>query len=324
MLFDERTHAHLREPLARLNAEGVSIGTSSWKYPGWCGQVYTEANYFTRSKFSEAKFERECLAEYGGVFPTVCVDAGYYTFPSVKYLEGLCSQVPEGFKFGFKVSDAITIKTYPNIPRFGDKAGKLNEHFLDADLFRAAFLSSCDRFKDKIGVLIFEFSHFHPSDFAHGRDFMNQLDGFLAKLPKSFAYAVEIRNSTFLHPEYFAMLGSHGVAHVFNSWTRMPGVEEQIELEGSFTTDFTVARLLLRPGRAYEQAVKAFSPYKSIQDPNETVRDAALKLVMRSLGKKRPSFIFVNNRLEGNAVMTIAAILELIRREGQSSEGDKA
>lgn len=318
MLFEERSHAHLREPLSELRNSDVFIGTSSWKYPGWCGQVYTESSYVTRNKFSEAKFERECLTEFADVFPTVCVDAGYYTFPSVKYLEGLASQVPEGFKFGIKVTDAITIKTYPNLPRFGDKAGKPNDHFLNADLFLAAFLASCDRIRDKIGVLIFEFSHFHPSDFAHGRDFMNQLDAFLARLPKSFGYAVEIRNTTFLHPEYFAMLGSHGVAHVFNSWTRMPGVEEQIEMDGSFTTDFTVARLLLRPGRAYEQAVKAFSPYKQIQDPNETVREAALKLVMNSMGKKRPSFIFVNNRLEGNAIMTIAALLELIQGTASS------
>ena len=316
MLFDERSHAYLSEPLAALRESGVLLGTSSWKYPGWCGVVYDESRYHTRHKFSEAKFERECLAEFAETFPTVCVDAGYYHFPSVKYLETLSSQVPQGFKFGIKVTDAITIKSYPNLPRFGDKAGKPNDTFLNADLFLAAFLASCHHIKDKIGVLIFEFSHFHPSDFAHGRDFMRMLDGFLAKLPKSFSYAVEIRNSTFLHPEYFAMLASHGVAHVFNSWTRMPGIEEQIEMPGSVTTDFTVARLLLRPGRSYEQAVSAFSPYKKLQEANETVRAAALKLVMRSMGMRRPSFIFVNNRLEGNAVMTIAALLSLLQAKG--------
>ena len=57
--------------LDELARGGICIGTSSWKYPGWCGQLYDEQRYLTRGKFSEAKFERECLAEYAQTFPTV-------------------------------------------------------------------------------------------------------------------------------------------------------------------------------------------------------------------------------------------------------------
>lgn len=309
MMFDTRTHVSLREPLQRLAGESVRIGTSSWKYPGWCGQIYDEARYLTRGKFSESRFERECLEEYAEIFPTVCVDAGYYKFPSPQYLEGLCKQVPDSFRFGFKVTDTITIKNYTNLPRFGVLAGKPNEHFLDADLFKKAFLSSFDRVQDKIGVFIFEFSHFYPKDFSHGRDFVAVLDGFLGQLPMAYSYAVEVRNKTLLQPEYLSMLASHGVAHVFNSWTKMPKLGEQMGIPGSFTTDFTVARLLLRPGRTYEQAVSTFSPYKTAQDPNAGVRQAAKELIMKAKGGRKPSFVFVNNRLEGNAPTTIAAIL---------------
>ncbi len=309
-MFDQKTHSVLRVPLQKLVQDSVFIGTSSWKYPGWCGQVYDESRYITRKKFSEARFERECLAEYAEIFPTVCVDAGYYRFPSPQYLEGLCKQVPDSFRFGFKVTDTITIKNYTNLPRFGALAGKPNEHFLDADLFKKAFLSSFDRVQDKVGVFIFEFSHFYPKDFEHGRDFVVLLDEFFSKLPKTYAYAVEVRNKALLQPEYFSMLGSHGVAHVFNSWTKMPEVSEQIQIPDSFTTDFTVARLLLRPGRTYEQAVSSFSPYKSVQEPNSNVREAAKTLIQKVKGRKKPSFVFVNNRLEGNAPTTIAAILD--------------
>lgn len=76
---------------ANLAASGVYIGTSSWKYPGWRGMLYDEARYVWRGKVAESRFERNCLAEYAEVFKTVCVDAAYYTFPSVKYLEGLAS-----------------------------------------------------------------------------------------------------------------------------------------------------------------------------------------------------------------------------------------
>ena len=70
------------------------LGTSSWKYPGWRGQIYTDDRYVWRGRFSETRFDRQCLAEYAEVFKTVCVDAAYYRFPDRAYLEGLVSQVP--------------------------------------------------------------------------------------------------------------------------------------------------------------------------------------------------------------------------------------
>ena len=75
--------------LAELAQAGVSIGTSSWKYPGWCGQLYDEQRYLTRKKFSKAKFEATCLEEYAQTFHTVCVDAGYYQFPTEQWLTKL-------------------------------------------------------------------------------------------------------------------------------------------------------------------------------------------------------------------------------------------
>jgi uncharacterized protein YecE (DUF72 family) len=61
------------------------------------------------------------------VFKTVCVDAAYYDFPRREYLQKLTAQVPDDFRFGFKVTDAITIKRFPNLARFGVKAGQLNK-----------------------------------------------------------------------------------------------------------------------------------------------------------------------------------------------------
>src|SRR6185295_8279201 len=122
--------------LASLASKGVFIGTSSWKYEGWFGQLYTPSRYEYRGKVAKTRFERNCLSEYAEVFKTVCVDAAYYTFPSEKYLAGLASQVSGDFQFGFKVTDEITVKKFPNLDRFGIRAGKPNENFLNADLFR--------------------------------------------------------------------------------------------------------------------------------------------------------------------------------------------
>ena len=300
----------LADKVKEATNTNVFIGTSSWKYPGWCGQIYDEQKYLTRGKFSEAKFERECLSEYAETFSTVCVDAGYYQFPTEKGLEKLCQQVPPHFRFSFKVTDFITLKHFPNQPRHGIHAGKANENFLNAALFRSAFLKPCESFREQIGVLIFEFSQFYPSDFERGRDFVDALDAFLCELPAGWQYAVEIRNRTFLQPEYFEVLHKHGIAHVFNSWDRMPAVNEQLEIPESVTTDFIAARFLLTPGRTYAKAVESFSPYKEVKEPNDKVRAAGRNVITKGKEGKRPSFIYVNNRLEGNAPTTIAAILE--------------
>jgi uncharacterized protein YecE (DUF72 family) len=298
--------------LHRLALQGVFLGTSSWKYPGWAGQLYDPGRYRTRGVFSNTKFERGCLQEYAEVFPTVCVDAAYYKFPTPHSLTTLAEQVPDVFLFGFKVTDLITIKNFPALPRFGDKAGKDNTLFLSAEAFIEKFLEPCASIREKVGVLIFEFSRFTKRDFDKGRDFVAQLDAFLAKLPKEgWQYAVEIRNHTFLTADYFATLARHNTAHVFNQWTKMPPVSEQLRMEGALTTDFVVARFLLADGRTYQQAVDAFSPYDRTQAPDPASRTAAATLIERAKSiARRRSFLFFNNRLEGNALNTIAAVVE--------------
>lgn len=297
---------------AALAAEGVFLGTSSWKYPGWLGQLYTDDRYIWRGNFSQARFERLCLAEYGEVFKTVCVDAAYYKFPSERYIEALATQVPADFQFAFKVTDEITLKRFPNLPRFGLRAGLPNPNFLNAGLFASGFLQPCERFRQNVGLIIFEFSRFHAEDFSRGRDFVEALDGFLARLPRGWPYGVEIRNPAFLHPDYFAALRRHDVAHVYNSWSEMPSIEEQMLWPASRTNpSLTGARFLLRPGRKYEEAVKLFSPYNAIKDPYPEGRAAGAKLIQQARqgnGAAR-TFLFVNNRFEGNALETIAGML---------------
>jgi uncharacterized protein YecE (DUF72 family) len=311
MAFPVRERTRATQDLAQ--ASHLYLGTSSWKYEGWLGQIYDEQRYLTRGKLSHKRFETECLEEYAEVFPTVCVDAGYYRFPPEKYLTNLCAQVPENFRLSFKVTDEITVKKFPRLDRFGDRAGSDNTNFLNAQLFIDAFLASLSAHRQKTGVLIFEFSTFHPSHFPRLRDFLTPLDAFLAQLPPDWQYTIEIRNPNLLRPEYFDILRAHHIAHVFNSWTKMPPVEEQMQMPGAFTTDFFAARFLLRPGRAYQQAVENFQPYNETKEPNPEARAAIKSLVDRSKSSPspRPSYLFVNNRLEGNSPNTIAAALDI-------------
>ena len=313
----------LAEKVAALAAAGIYVGTSSWKYEGWLGLIYTPERYRTRGQLSRAKFEKTCLAEYAEVFKTVCLDAGFYQFPSAKMLEGIFSQVTRDFRLAIKVTEDITVKKFPNLPRYGRRAGQTNERFLDADLFIASFLGPLGPYREQVGALIFEFGHFHLGDWKRGRHFVEALDGFFARLPKGWNYSVEIRNETFLQAEYFEVLHRHGVAHTFNSWSRMPPVTEQMALPGSFTADFAAARFLLKPGRSYEQAVEQFQPYSEVKEPNLEARLALIDLLTTPAKPGRPGrrFLYVNNRLEGCALWTIyAAISGLLAAPNKVSE----
>jgi uncharacterized protein YecE (DUF72 family) len=298
---------------AALAADGVFVGTSSWKYAGWRGQLYTTDRYIWQGRLAESRFEQLCLSEYAEVFRTVCVDAMYYKFPDPRTLERLVAQVPNDFLFTFKVTDEITLKRFPDVPRCGDRAGLANPSFLSAERFERVFLGPCEPFRANVGLLIFEFSHFSPQDFERGRDFLEALDQFLGRLPGGWRYGVELRNRTFLQPEYFATLSRHGVAHIFSSWQNMTPLPDQVALSESRTNpDFLGARLLLRPGRKYEEAVKQFSPYNRIQDPYPEGRTAAARLIRETRARHgaTKAFLYVNNRFEGNALETIAATLE--------------
>ena len=44
--------------VASLAEHGAFIGTSSWKYPGWLGQLYEHDRYVWRGKFFNARFKR--------------------------------------------------------------------------------------------------------------------------------------------------------------------------------------------------------------------------------------------------------------------------
>ena len=84
-------------------------------------------------------------------------------------------------------------------------------------------------------------------------------------------------------------------------------------LPGSQTNPALVAaRFLLKPGRRYDEAVKTFQPYDRTKEVNDEARKAGAALItdgVKATGRK--TFIFVNNRLEGNALSTIEAMVDM-------------
>jgi uncharacterized protein YecE (DUF72 family) len=311
--------SEIASDLAALAQKGVCVGTSSWKYEGWLGLLYTRDRYLTRGKFSRTKFESTCLTEYAEIFKTVCFDGGLYQFPSSKMVEAYLVQVPSDFRMSLKVTEDITVRKFPRIPRNVslNRVGEWNERFLDSNIFADRFLAPLEPHRQKIGTLIFEFSTF-KDDWAEGGPFFEALDRFLGRIPKGWNYSVEVRNRSFLRSEYFQTLKRHGVAHTFNNWSDMPSVAEQTRVPDSFPSDFATARFLLKPGRTYNDAVKTFEPYSEIKDQNPEARMALIDLLTTPAkpGRAGRRFLYVNNRLEGCALWTIyAAIAGLLGKK---------
>lgn len=312
-LFDEPSgfdRDGLAARLRALAAENIWIGGSSWKYEGWLGQIYSRDRYLSRGKFSRKQFESECLREYAETFPAVCGDFAFYQFPTEDFWRKLFAKTPADFRFAFKVPEQITCKVFPTHLRYGPQAGKENEAFLDAGMLREMFLRPLLPYREKTGLLIFEFGAFGRRAFAELGEFLERLDPFLSALPPEFRYAVEIRNPEFLEKDYFACLRQRGVAHVYNAWSKMPELQRQMAIPDSVTADFLVCRALLRRGRVYEDAVATFAPYTEVKDPNPEARESMRALIARSEDERRPLFLFVNNRLEGNAPLTILSVVE--------------
>ena len=289
----------------------VRFGTSSWTYPGWRGLIYQ------RDYPATGAVARQ-LAEYADwpLFRTVGIDSFFYRPPSVATLQSYAEALPADFRCVIKVWERITAATF-NSPRDPTRRGERNPDWLSPRLFIDEVLGPLrEHFDDHLGPLVFEFQAIGKRDGFSTEQFIGALDRFLGALPADAPYAVEVRNPEFLSPGYFAVLREHRVAHVFNAWTRMPRIGEQLLLHDSITADFVVARALLRPGRTYAQAVDAFAPYDRIQDENPDLRNDLVALARTAVNLRIPAYVIANNRAEGCSPLTIAAVAQLLVDRG--------
>jgi uncharacterized protein YecE (DUF72 family) len=127
------------------------IGTCSWTFDAWRGTVYAgpPAGY---------------LAEYGRQYD--CVEIGQWfwslsgtgtvALPQPEDVAGYAASVPEGFRFGVKLPNALTLTHFHN----GSKADPLapNPHFLSLDLLEQ-FMERLEPMRGKLGPLMLQFGY---------------------------------------------------------------------------------------------------------------------------------------------------------------------
>jgi hypothetical protein len=78
------------------------------------------------------------------------------------------------------------------------------------------------------------------------------------------------------------------------------------------TARFIVSRALLRPGRTYSEAVDQFAPYDRIREANPSLRGDLARLARTAAALRIPAYLLVNNRAEGSAPLTIAAVARML------------
>ncbi len=304
----ETDSLHL-DAASRLPAR-IRFGTSSWTYEGWKGLIYTEAYR------SDRDFKTRSLQEYGAFpwFRTLGLDSSFYAPPKEETLERYASQLPDGMEWCSKVWEQVTVPRFGRHRRYGAKAGTENPDFLNPELFCRTILPRFDspRVRAKTGPFLFQFQSLGPRARDLLPDFLDRLDVFFSELPTDYRYAVEVRSpEAVAEPRYFEVLNRHGVAHVFNHWTGMPPLIEQMRgaaSVGGLTADFYVARLLTPIGMAYSDSVRRFAPFDRLQEEQPEMRDDVVRLAARALKRDVDAYVLVNNRVEGCSPRTVAAI----------------
>jgi uncharacterized protein YecE (DUF72 family) len=173
------------------------IGTSGWHYDHWRGRFYPEG--LPKSRW---------LQHYAQSFSTVELNNSFYNLPSEKAFEKWRDSSPDGFAYAVKVSRFIThMKKLRNV---------------DEPL--ANFLERVRILGDKLGPLLYQL----PPN-LHRKDEL--LDSFLSALPGNLIHVLELRHSSWLCQDVFAILRRYNVGLcVFD----MPDLTTPLEATADF------------------------------------------------------------------------------------------
>ncbi|MGE0789593.1 MAG: DUF72 domain-containing protein [Sandaracinaceae bacterium] len=286
----------------------MRLGTSSWTFEGWKGLLY-KRTYPTRERFV-----RESLREYAssGLFRTVGFDRSYYAPLSEAEWAEQGALVPDDFIVCAKVWDRLTARMFPDHPRYGERRGQVNLHYLDPVRFEEQVLTPFVRgLGGKAGPLIVELppapSATDPIAFA------DSLARFLVRAPPH-RYAFELREPQLLTRRYVDVLRDHPHAsHVLNLHTRMPPLKDQVA-RGALVNDTCVVRLMIPRGQRYAEMKERYAPFDRIHEVQRSMRDDVEDIVERTGEAGADLFVIVNNKVEGCSVLTAMAIAERAQR----------
>ena len=186
----------------------IRTGIGGWTFEPWRGTFYPEG----LSKTKELEYAGQHLQ-------TIEINSTYYGTQKPATFAKWASQVPDGFIFSVKGNRFVTNR------RVLAEAGESIEYFVKSGIVELG---------DRLGPVVWQFA---PTKKFDADDF----GAFLELLPKKqdglpLRHAVEVRNPSFIDPDFIALARKKDVAVVYAEHFEYPEIAD-------VTADFVYARL---------------------------------------------------------------------------------
>jgi uncharacterized protein YecE (DUF72 family) len=185
-----------------------------------------------------------------------------------------------------------------------------HERFLEgAGDVAARFLDALAPLGPKLGSVVLQFPYFKKAEGVTLDAFLARLLPFLDALPKWPAFAVEVRNITFLKPALLDALRDRSTALVLNDHPWVPRPDEWLAIPGVFTAPYVPIRLL-GDRYAIEKVTKTWG--ETVIDKRKVLEGWA-KIVKAALAAGRSVTAFANNHFAGHAPASIEGLAEAVQ-----------
>lgn len=324
-------HRALADRLHRRWQGRLHLGTSSWHFPGWAGQVWAEAcRRWPASRLSQAG-----LTAYGQhpLLRTVSLDRAFYRPLSIDEYRRLADQVPPDFRFIVKAPARLTDPVLRE-PGSGIAVGT-NPDFLDPGLALSLALEpALQGLQQRLGVLVFQLSPLPPSC-PHGAPAQAELLTRLQTLWKRLSdalprpvesrgqdgprLALELRQPEWLTPAMAQVLRQGSARYCVGLHDRMPDLDGQLPMLRALWPGDLVCRWNLQRGQRYAQARDRWAPFDRMVAPDPQTRQALARLLKATLDGGQRAFVTINNKAEGCApasVLALAQALDALCQDG--------
>ena len=306
------------------------IGTTSDRYAGWLGQIYSEDKYEGRltrrpttvggKKYTEEVLPVDSVIEYYDHFPVLEIDFTFYrplvdrkgnSTHNLHVLRTYKKHMNTNDRMILKVPQAVFAKKLRRAKTFSE-----NPDYLSTEMFIKGFYDPATSLLDNaLAGMIFEQEYQRKNDSSTPENLASELDEFFTSIPKDNRYHVEIRTGRLLAQPLFNVLSKHGVGLVLSHWTWLPSLHSQLEkAQGAkFNSDNTLLIRLLTPrGKNYAETYEAAFPFNAMVEGmlNQNSIQDVVTVVRAALKDGRWVYLLINNRAGGNAPLIAAEIID--------------
>ena len=253
----------------------ILIGTSGFSYEDWRGFFYPEDLP-----------KREMLAYYAEHFPTVEVNATYYSMPSPATFAQMARKVPSGFQFVVKANKEMTHA----------------EEFLPEPFaaFRAAMEPLVER--GMLGCVLGQF----PWSFKATPPNREALKQFRAALP-DLPVVIEFRNSGWVSEETFTLLRDLEVGFCCVDEPRLKGLMPPVV---KATSPIGYVRFHGRNAAKWWQHEQAYERYDYLYTEDEL--SEWVPKIQDLAEETERTYLFFNNHYEGKAGQNAQMLARLL------------